>query len=130
MAGQHITFSIFADNAKDAAGMEDMWDHCYFGDSGLNARGQILPKIVEKIVEKKVIVEKLIQPKWEDVQGEDEEISESEKPCVICMTNKPQCVLMPCMHCGFCIDCVNHLQKTKKCPLCREKIYTPRKLYS
>lgn len=128
MAGQHMTFSRLDDIGKDRAGIEDRWDHCYSEDPGLNARGQIPPE--PKILEKRVIVEKLIQPKWEDVQGEDEEILESENPCVICMTNKPQCVLIPCMHCGLCIGCVNLLQKTKKCPLCREKIYTPRKLYS
>ncbi len=127
MAGPKMRFGMVSDVKRQEISCDDdrhRWDNCFKTSQDPEVN------IVEKIVEKIKIVEKLIQPKWENVQGSDEEISEFEKACILCMTNKPQCVLLPCMHSGFCIACSNHLKKEKKCPLCRNHIDTPKKLYA
>ena len=101
MAGPQMHFTLFADVPGDRREADPTWGHCFKTEE-------------VKVVEKIKIVEKIVTPRWENVKGSDEEISDSEKACVLCMTNKPQCVLMPCMHSGFCIECSNHLQKKKK----------------
>ena len=74
----------------------------------------------------KIIVAKV---EWKQIDGEDTEAKESEKSCIICLSNVPNCVLSPCMHMGFCIGCANELQKEKTCPICKQEIETPKRLY-
>ena len=41
--------------------------------------------------------------------------------CVICMENKPQILILPCLHICHCITC-DEEGLMNKCPMCREKI--------
>lgn len=44
----------------------------------------------------------------------------NDDTCVICLTNKPNCIILPCGHMGVCADCIENWFKTKKCcPICR-----------
>lgn len=64
----------------------------------------------------------------------DEESTDSEKTCVICMTNKRCCAIRPCGHVCLCVRCSHSmvhgeafestpvLQKKVVCPLCRNKV--------
>ncbi len=70
---------------------------------------------------------------WRNVEGDDEAISENENEdnlqCKVCFTNKINTVFMPCFHAAVCITCANRLQETKICPICRNRIHTPRRLF-
>lgn len=50
------------------------------------------------------------------------EVVNSKKPaCVVCMTNIPSVVFLPCRHMALCRSCAVELVSAK-CPLCRETI--------
>jgi len=55
---------------------------------------------------------------WFDfIGGEDEEMGmEEEEECIICYTNPPEMILLPCRHFSVCSDCFKHIDK---CPVCR-----------
>ena len=64
-------------------------------------------------------------PRREDViredhpEGEDEP-SEGEQTCVICLANKPQIISTRCGHLCCCVGCSKRLyQRHDKCPKCR-----------
>ena len=43
--------------------------------------------------------------------------------CFVCITNKPNCVMSPCLHGGLCSDCAKEwMKKNPTCSHCREKI--------
>ena len=43
--------------------------------------------------------------------------------CFVCITNKPNCVINPCLHGGFCSDCATEwMKQNPTCSHCREKI--------
>ena len=76
---------------------------------------------------------------WRNVEGDDElldpdenetreEINESLQ-CKICFTNKINTVFLPCFHAAVCISCANRLQETRVCPICRNPIDTPRRIF-
>lgn len=42
--------------------------------------------------------------------------------CIICLENKPDCILMPCGHMGVCSKCIENWFKNKECcPICRSE---------
>ncbi|KAM3139749.1 hypothetical protein pb186bvf_008207 [Paramecium bursaria] len=46
-----------------------------------------------------------------------------DKECVICLTNKISALIIPCKHMCLCQMCCNNLmQRSSKCPICRNKI--------
>lgn len=56
--------------------------------------------------------------------------------CVVCTTNKPVCVVMPCMHKSVCCACARVLcsDGTKergqvKCPICQAEVHKIAKIY-
>ena len=71
----------------------------------------------------------------EDLEGEndadfDSDYDETSKPvkspfvtdkCCICLTEKPEVVLVPCLHKSVCLQC-EEKGKLTKCPTCRRKI--------
>ncbi|TNJ27229.1 Ankyrin repeat protein 2 [Giardia muris] len=52
--------------------------------------------------------------------GGDEQDTFEGGVCTICLSNQPDCVLLPCRHLACCAECVVELNR--ECPLCREKI--------
>ena len=49
----------------------------------------------------------------------------SEHLCLMCMTNPPEVILVPCGHKCLCNECSEQYKssgKMKNCPYCREKI--------
>lgn len=76
---------------------------------------------------------------WRHVEGDDEELPANENgtgdereeslQCKICFTNKINTVFLPCFHAAVCISCANRLEATKVCPICRNRIDTPRRLF-
>eukprot|EP01006_Ploeotia_vitrea_P012884 TRINITY_DN33957_c0_g1_i1.p1 TRINITY_DN33957_c0_g1~~TRINITY_DN33957_c0_g1_i1.p1 ORF type:complete len:277 (-),score=2.94 TRINITY_DN33957_c0_g1_i1:201-995(-) len=42
--------------------------------------------------------------------------------CCICMTAPKEAVLVPCGHICACVECANQLQRTSRCPICRQSI--------
>ena len=53
----------------------------------------------------------------------DDEINEKDSDCIICCTDKANCVIFKCMHSGICRNCcVNLLKKDQNCMLCRKPI--------
>ena len=71
----------------------------------------------------------------EDLEGEndadfDSDYDETSKPvkspfvtdkCCICLTEKPEIVLVPCLHKSVCLQC-EEKGKLTKCPTCRRMI--------
>ncbi|KAL7066155.1 zinc finger, C3HC4 type domain-containing protein [Cryptosporidium serpentis] len=44
-----------------------------------------------------------------------------DDPCVICLTNPKQTILLPCRHACLCIECTNNLlARNISCPVCRQ----------
>ncbi len=76
---------------------------------------------------------------WRNVEGDDEAVPENENEdngeigtnlqCKVCFINKINTVFMPCFHAAVCIACANRLQETKVCPICRNRIDTPRRIF-
>ena len=44
-----------------------------------------------------------------------------QKPCVVCLENFRECVLIDCGHVCLCVDCFDKLPAPKKCPICNTK---------
>ena len=43
-----------------------------------------------------------------------------DQECLICSVNKPDCIIMPCGHLGFCLDCLKKwFLNNTICPYCR-----------
>lgn len=66
----------------------------------------------------------------------DEEAKDGAPSCVICTSNVPACVIMPCMHKSLCCECARSLasQGTKKrgqvkCPVCRAEVEKIKKVF-
>ena len=69
---------------------------------------------------------------WVDVAGDDEELPDDENndnACKVCFSNKINTVLIPCFHAAVCSSCANRLRETRKCPICRNRINTPRRIF-
>lgn len=48
---------------------------------------------------------------------------DSENPCVVCLTDARDAVLLPCRHMVVCKDCAGALQaRGDKCPICRSPV--------
>ena len=117
--------SMFLDNVEEKVVYKDREKVVY------KDREKVVYKDREKVVYKdreKVVYRDKVEP-WKDVYGEDLEAKTGEKVCSICITNEPKCILLPCMHSGFCIACSNALCITKRCPICRSIIHTPKKIF-
>lgn len=59
----------------------------------------------------------------------DEEAAENAPSCVLCMTNVPACIILPCLHKSVCCACARVLagEGLKKrgevtCPICRKDV--------
>jgi hypothetical protein len=52
-------------------------------------------------------------------RGLSEYLYGTSEECVICYDNKPDCVIVPCLHNMFCRKCISKLHN---CPMCRIKI--------
>ena len=67
-----------------------------------------------------------IEDDYEDEEEYDDYLPPLELPffqdrCVICMENKPQILILPCLHICHCITC-DEEGLMNKCSMCREKI--------
>ena len=63
---------------------------------------------------------------YEDEEEYDDYLPPLELPffqdrCVVCMENKPQILILPCLHICHCITC-DEEGLMNKCSMCREKI--------
>lgn len=41
--------------------------------------------------------------------------------CIVCYTNRPNVLLLPCQHLKFCVECIDKMESTTaqlKCPYC------------
>jgi hypothetical protein len=48
---------------------------------------------------------------------------EEEKCCVVCLTNKPEFIAVPCGHFSYCEKCIHSYQSAfKKCAVCRKAV--------
>ncbi|GAB6029976.1 hypothetical protein CHUAL_005670 [Chamberlinius hualienensis] len=67
--------------------------------------------------EKYEMVQKLIRL-WEDNEKKSEDKDEipTGERCVICLSEKPNCVFQDCGHLVTCADCATNI---KECPICR-----------
>lgn len=68
-------------------------------------------------------VEEVTMPD-ENEEELDEECEDGDVECVICRSNKPVCVIIPCMDLHLCVKCSRNLMQTEKprCPICRCKV--------
>lgn len=67
----------------------------------------------------------LYYPSESDLKHDSKVENDGDKTCVICMTNVPCCIALPCAHMNFCVDCSRELCKGKKevkCPLCKDTL--------
>ena len=63
------------------------------------------------------------ETKADPSSGTKKEGEEEESLCVICYSNKPNCLILPCLHAGMCKECgVSVLKKKPECVMCRKKI--------
>lgn len=69
--------------------------------------------------EDKIIDDDTLEDETETVEDEDEDI------CMICLSNKPDTMVLPCEHCVVCKECSNKLKYTNDkniCVRCRRPI--------
>eukprot|EP00755_Sulcionema_specki_P021357 Sspe_Gene.74052::Locus_45400_Transcript_1_1_Confidence_1.000_Length_751::g.74052::m.74052 len=50
-------------------------------------------------------------------------------PCVVCLCNVKDHLVLPCRHLAFCRDCAQHFSKGDPCPMCRACIGTILTIY-
>lgn len=55
-------------------------------------------------------------------------VSDTDKECVVCFSEKIDTIIMPCRHMCLCIACASSLQKSdkpqaRKCPICRKSYF-------
>lgn len=56
-------------------------------------------------------------------EGESQVPSQEEDLCTICVSSKPDCVVLECKHGGICKACMTEMMaKSRNCPLCRAPI--------
>ena len=48
--------------------------------------------------------------------------AEGQEPCVVCLTNPRECVLLECGHICICVDCLEAIPSPKECPVCRSSV--------
>jgi hypothetical protein len=59
----------------------------------------------------------------EEGKGGDDSDDDDEKNCVICLTERKNIIVKPCMHLCLCKDCAEMLpRKMGGCPVCRGKV--------
>lgn len=75
-------------------------------------------------------------PTEAEMKEHDKEADEGAPACVVCISNKPMCAVVPCMHKCLCCACARTLtgEGTKEqgqvaCPLCKEKVEKIKKVY-
>lgn len=77
---------------------------------------------------KKIKSEYVQAPSEEECKHDTDQLDEGEPPCVICLTNKPICATIPCLHQVICVECARSLCGAAsqvgqvKCPQCREVV--------
>jgi hypothetical protein len=57
---------------------------------------------------------------------------EGRNDCVICMAARPNIALVPCGHLCLCVDCLDSFLCIKvdaECPICREGVIEPFRIY-
>ncbi|XP_010907358.3 probable E3 ubiquitin-protein ligase LUL4 [Elaeis guineensis] len=108
-------------------------------ESSAAARAQITEAVLEKNNHVSFQVKVIKQILW--VNGECYELQEifdvgisaeagfdgddSEKQCVICMSESRDTAVLPCRHMCMCSECANALRlQSNKCPICRQPIET------
>nr|CAB3264087.1 mitochondrial ubiquitin ligase activator of NFKB 1-like [Phallusia mammillata] len=52
----------------------------------------------------------------------DDARNTNQGPCVVCLTNPRECVILNCGHICICVDCLEALPTPKECPLCRSRV--------
>lgn len=58
--------------------------------------------------------------RWEIVNVSPGFNSSNDENCIICLSNEPNCIVLPCGHMGVCEECLDNWFRTKKvCPVCR-----------
>jgi len=57
-------------------------------------------------------------------------VNEGQEPCIACLTNPRECVLLDCGHICMCVDCLERIPSPKECPVCRSPIVRTVPLYS
>ena len=59
----------------------------------------------------------------------EEPREEHGKSCVVCMHKPVECAFVPCGHCVACMRCAI-LVESDGCPICRERILMPLRIYA
>jgi len=51
-------------------------------------------------------------------------MDDSEKECVVCLSDKRDTIILPCRHMCLCVNCAMSIQNqtSRKCPICRDNI--------
>jgi hypothetical protein len=75
-----------------------------------------------KILQQRVIKNKMMYEIREIFNPPTEEMDEREKSCVICMNFLRNAIIEPCCHICICEKCANLMrtQINRKCPMCRQ----------
>lgn len=61
---------------------------------------------------------------------EENNSSEDNKQCIICLSEKREYLIIPCGHLCLCQNCKKNFKKRdSKCPICRNKINFIQKVY-
>lgn len=61
------------------------------------------------------------KPKGSRPDNVDDMVEDKEKTCRICYYSPIDCVIKPCGHMAFCLDCATEtVNKFKHCPLCKK----------
>lgn len=50
------------------------------------------------------------------------DITDKRKLCILCISNRRECVFLDCGHICVCVDCLKALPFPKTCPICRCQI--------
>jgi len=51
-------------------------------------------------------------------------IDDSDKECIVCLSDKRDTIILPCRHMCLCVNCAVSLQNqtSRKCPICSDNI--------
>lgn len=74
------------------------------------------------------IIEMIKLPDVRDTNNTEVSKCDTVRPCVICMENRPDVLLMNCLHLCVCTQCMN-MGSIETCPCCRKEVFKAVKVY-
>jgi hypothetical protein len=79
-------------------------------------------KLINEEVEKILKQRSLNKTSTENKNKEVKIYGDNDEDCNICLRNKKSIILIPCGHFCVCGECMQNLDETSLCPICRDKI--------